>query len=69
MNGAELATEARQRFPGIRIVITSGYVGGPPVPNAAFVPKPFRPSDIAQVVSKTLDQNGDGGGKRPPPRD
>jgi CheY-like chemotaxis protein len=50
MSGTELAEEARVIRPDLKIVLTSGYVDGPPVKNLPFLRKPYRVSDLAAVV-------------------
>jgi CheY-like chemotaxis protein len=56
MCGTQLADEFRRRNPGIRVVYMSGY----PDQELArfdelFLPKPFNPSGLAQMVRKALD--------------
>ena len=51
MSGPELAEAVRRRRPGIRIVLTSGYVGEEDVPKGfTFVPKPWRMDQVARAV-------------------
>src|SRR3954447_17972531 len=53
MNGPELAQVARRLRPDLRIVLTSGYVSRDDVPaGIPFVPKPWRTSDLADVVRR-----------------
>ncbi len=47
MNGATLAVEAKQRFPRMKVIVTSGREcpeGLPP--DAKFMPKPWVPLDV-----------------------
>src|SRR3984893_13792803 len=48
MTGAELATRARQRFPGLKVIVTSGR--NPPVlpEGTIFMPKPWRALDVVR---------------------
>ena len=50
MSGVELASYAKRKFPHINVVIVSGK--GPPfVPDdTSFLLKPFRPTELLQVV-------------------
>ena len=51
MSGPELAQAARRLRPDLRIVLTSGYVSRDAIPDGIpFVPKPWRPGDLAEVV-------------------
>jgi two-component system cell cycle sensor histidine kinase/response regulator CckA len=67
MNGCELARLLRRARPGLRVLYTSGYPldvseenGGETVRKetqewlAAFLPKPFTPSVLAENVRKAL---------------
>ena len=52
MSGAELAVYARQKFPGMNIVVMSGDKK-PHLPvNTHFLQKPFPPSTLLSVVLK-----------------
>jgi len=55
MSGAELAARAQERWPGLRVVLTSGYVGGVAIEDVEFLPKPYRPRDIERTVRTRLD--------------
>ena len=52
MNGIELATQVKDRFPAMKIVLASGY----PPPDAGhledfdFLPKPFSMADVAKKL-------------------
>ena len=51
MSGTELAEAAQRLRPDLRIVLTSGQVTRNDVPgHIPFVPKPWRPRDIADAV-------------------
>jgi CheY-like chemotaxis protein len=51
MSGPELVEEARRFRPDLKVVLTSGYVGREEVPqDIPFVPKPWRPHDLADAV-------------------
>lgn len=53
MDGLELAEIARRRWPDLKVVLTSGYIGPEELPNdMAFVPKPWRADDIAEAVTE-----------------
>lgn len=54
MDGLVLAEIARRRWPDLKVVLTSGYIGPEELPDdMAFVPKPWRARDIAQAVTET----------------
>src|SRR3954452_4026911 len=53
MSGTELAEAAQRLRPDLKIVLTSGYVSRDDVPaGIPFVPKPWRTSDLADVVRR-----------------
>ncbi|HEX9536529.1 MAG TPA: PAS domain S-box protein [Stellaceae bacterium] len=63
INGRELARRARQRWPGIKIVFTSGFsevrLNGDADPLAACTPllsKPYRKEDLASAAREALDR-------------
>src|SRR3984893_6619427 len=63
INGRELARRARQRWPGINIVFTSGFsevrLNGDAGPLAACTPllsKPYRKDDLASAAREALDR-------------
>jgi two-component system CheB/CheR fusion protein len=63
INGRELARRARQRWPGIKIVFTSGFsearLNGDAGPLAACTPllsKPYRKEDLASAAREALDR-------------
>jgi CheY-like chemotaxis protein len=57
MNGPELAEELRKREPALRVVLMSGY-SGRELTNcgAAFLPKPFNPARLSEIVRRELDR-------------
>jgi CheY-like chemotaxis protein len=60
LSGYDLAVRLREMFPEIRIILMTGYVEGEIVQrcveelNAAFLDKPFQPSQLRQVVRDAL---------------
>ena len=63
LDGRTLATQLLERFPGIGVVLTSGYdpdADGTPtlddIPGAVFLPKPFEPGALAAAVASVLAQ-------------
>ena len=58
MGGWELVATLRERWPGVRVVVMSGYseelVGA--VQDVAFLPKPFTAGELANLVRATLDR-------------
>jgi len=65
MNGRELATEAQQRAPGIKVLYMSGYTEnaiahhGRLDADAELLQKPFRKTDLARAVRRVLDSRSD----------
>jgi PAS domain S-box-containing protein len=62
-NGRELARRARQRWPGIKVVFTSGFsearLNGDPGPLSACTPlltKPYRKEELASAAREALDR-------------
>ncbi len=59
MSGPELAQVARRLRPGLRIVLTSGYVRKEHVPDdTPFVQKPWRVGDLIGVVRPAQSEMG-----------
>jgi CheY-like chemotaxis protein len=61
MNGLDLAEQVHRRWPGIGLVISSGYERPSDdqiVDGAVFIPKPFRPEDVVGAV-RTVAARGD----------
>jgi CheY-like chemotaxis protein len=53
LTGAELATSAREQFPELRIVVTSGY-DAPDMPDdVRFLPKPWFALDVLREAERT----------------
>lgn len=56
IDGAQLARRARQRWPELPVLYTSGRFGpgdiAPLVPRSIFVPKPYDPEDVCTLVSR-----------------
>jgi CheY-like chemotaxis protein len=61
MNGYELMREAKQRYPALEVLLTSGYASQsmfnlPPGENLAeVINKPFRMRELAQRLRQILD--------------
>jgi CheY-like chemotaxis protein len=55
IGGAELAARAHRRWPALRVVLTSGYVGGVAIDDVEFLPKPYRPRDLRRKILPGLD--------------
>lgn len=55
MSGQQLADVAMRRRPDLLVVMTSGYVKGPPIVDMAFVKKPWRLGDLQRTVRDLLD--------------
>jgi len=60
MTGSDLVNELKKRKPGLKVIITSGYsaeLAGHDFNHAdtRFLPKPYEPEMVAQLVRKTLD--------------
>ncbi len=57
MNGPQLAEELRRRHPGLRVIFMSGYPSEElRQVSHAFLPKPFNPASLAQIVRRELDR-------------
>jgi PAS domain S-box-containing protein len=61
MTGNDLVHELKRRQPGLKVIVTSGY--SPELigrdyfhPDASFLPKPYQPQTVAQLVRNTLDR-------------
>jgi signal transduction histidine kinase/ActR/RegA family two-component response regulator len=59
-NGVDLARELARRWPGVRVIFTSGYAGEHLAavhalpPGARFLPKPFTPQVLLATVREAL---------------
>jgi two-component system, cell cycle sensor histidine kinase and response regulator CckA len=66
MSGRELALRAREAWPGMRVLLTSGYAASPGATEVAgglpFLPKPFTRDLLARRVRETLDAPPAGAG-------
>lgn len=54
MNGAQLASELGSRFPGLPILVVTGYAGGDLDLGLPQLAKPFRQADLALALSRLL---------------
>jgi two-component SAPR family response regulator len=58
VSGLDLARCARERHPQLRVLLTSAYssrLRGKPLPkNVAFLPKPYRASDLAAKIREVI---------------
>ena len=53
MTGLELEREVRQRYPGIKIILASGFPQGEQgLEEFAFVAKPYRLADLARQLRR-----------------
>jgi len=62
MNGRELASLLRKRKPDLKVIYSSGYsaallAGDSDKLDGMFLPKPYRPSELAAMVRACLDEN------------
>ncbi len=61
MSGAALAQQLQERYPYLKVLYTSGYTQNVIVHHGvleegiAFLPKPYRPADLAHRVREVLD--------------
>ncbi|WP_316394111.1 ATP-binding protein [Bradyrhizobium sp. 33ap4] len=64
MNGRDLATEARKRRPGLRVLFTSGYTDdaidqdGKLVQGILFLAKPYSRAELARMLRVALREEG-----------
>jgi two-component system, cell cycle sensor histidine kinase and response regulator CckA len=63
MGGAATAKQLRNRFPGIPIVFTSGYVESKgstasAIDNSNYLQKPYSPTSLSRMIRKVLDPAG-----------
>jgi two-component system cell cycle sensor histidine kinase/response regulator CckA len=63
-NGCELAKELLKRYPELKVLFVSGYVGaevcryyGIPVTDLFFLRKPFQPAELVERVRRVLESN------------
>ena len=60
LSGSDLATQLKQRKPGLKVIFTSGYspevLGREFSPDeTAFLSKPYLPPQLGQLVRQCLD--------------
>jgi two-component system, response regulator PdtaR len=52
LDGLMLAAVVRDRWPPVHLIVTSGHPPAGPLPErAVFVPKPYRPSHIVEMIA------------------
>jgi PAS domain S-box-containing protein len=62
VNGRQLALKLRERWPGLRVLYTSGYahgqltIDGESVPSKYVLGKPYRRADLAAKLREVLDE-------------
>jgi hypothetical protein len=69
MSGVELGTVVRQRWPGIKVLLTSGFPDAKPGANGSspvddgvqpmsfrLLNKPYRKEDLARAIRAALDE-------------
>ena len=54
MSGIELARLARQKYPDIHVIITSGDLSLKLPPDATFMPKPWRALDLLREAERSI---------------
>ena len=54
MSGEDLVARSRERTPGLRAIIASGYTYEPRTAGVEFLQKPFLPKDLAQAIERAL---------------
>jgi two-component system cell cycle sensor histidine kinase/response regulator CckA len=62
MTGSEVAAQLRRRKPGLKVIFSTGYSVEVVEDDfnrgdAAFLPKPYLPPQLAQLVRECLDSN------------
>jgi PAS domain S-box-containing protein len=65
MSGLELARQAVEMRPGLKVLLTSGYAGrqGPASDEFPLLPKPFRPNELGAALQELMrGRGGDGYG-------
>ncbi len=62
LNGRQLADEARRRWPGLKVLLTTGYTRDAVVrhgrldPGVELLVKPFTEADLARKIREVLDR-------------
>ena len=59
MDGLKLAAAVSQRWPPIKLIVTSGHVRVTPEqlpPGGKFFPKPYRGHDIARTIREMIPE-------------
>jgi DNA-binding NtrC family response regulator len=54
MSGEDLVARSRERTPGLRAIIASGYPYEPREAGVEFLQKPFLPNLLAQAIERAL---------------
>jgi len=57
MNGAEVASHLAKRYPGLPILIVTGYAGGDLDLGLPQLAKPFRQGDLAAALDRLVETN------------
>jgi CheY-like chemotaxis protein len=61
MDGGALVREARERHPGLKVVLTTGWSGTHDIPEGVpIVRKPYFPDDLMLIVPRLLRDTSDG---------
>ncbi len=71
MGGLQLAATLRQRWPDLRVLLCSGYLGEidpESLADADFIPKPFQSRDLLEKVRRALDKPASNPVQPPPAR-
>jgi CheY-like chemotaxis protein len=56
MNGAELARRVRMAYPGIAVLVITGYAGGDIDLGLPKIAKPFRQADLAAALQALFER-------------
>jgi CheY-like chemotaxis protein len=55
ISGPELADQARERLPALRVLYTSGYTATTAIPDGPTLVKPYRKEDLARAIRASLE--------------
>jgi CheY-like chemotaxis protein len=55
LDGVEVARQARQQSPGLRVLFTTGYAPDA-IPSGRLLKKPYRPQQLATEIAAILDE-------------